>query len=233
MTQIDLRVVGLRKVMNGFVLSAEFCIPFSGRTVLSGVSGSGKTTLLRILAGLDPLKKGQDSGKIYLGDQEITNLSPQKRDIGYVFQDQALFLDLNVLENATFGLKVRGESRSQREKRGLEWLEKVGLRAIAYAPIDQLSGGERQRVAFVRALIWKPKLVLLDEPFSALDKDSRERLRKELLSLHQLWPVPLLLVTHDEGDAEVVATARLNLRLSEDSKVRTVSQILTKQLRVE
>jgi ABC-type Fe3+/spermidine/putrescine transport system ATPase subunit len=227
----DLRVEGLLKYLGDFALQADFSIGVGERAALLGKSGSGKTTLLRVLAGLEALSGPADAGNIYLGQREITALSPQKRNVGLVFQDQALFGGLNVLENVTFGLRMRGVGKEERDSLALPWLEKVGLKNLVRAPVGQLSGGEKQRVAFIRALIWRPHLVLLDEPFSALDSELRSVLRNELVELHKLWPAPLLFVTHDETDIQAVATVRLNLSWEtssgSSSSVRRVSRVLT------
>ncbi len=218
-----LRVENLSKSLGGFRIEANFTLKVGEIAALLGKSGSGKTTLLRIIAGLESLSAPQDQGQIYLGNQEITNFAPQKREIGFVFQDQALFSGFNVIENVTFGLRMRGVPRKVRDELARSWLDKVGLKSRILSPVDQLSGGEKQRVAWVRALIWKPKLLLLDEPFSALDREMKMILRNELRELHRLWPVPLLWVTHDEGDVESLATTVLSLSLNSDSSVRTVT----------
>jgi ABC-type Fe3+/spermidine/putrescine transport system ATPase subunit len=207
----DLRVKNLRKHLEPFVLEADFSVHVGERAALVGESGSGKTTLLRILAGLDFLKGSNDGGEIFLGTQKITSLPAQKRNMGMVFQDSTLFPHLNVLENVTFGLRMRGVSRQKREEQALFWLEKVDLASRLTTPIVKLSGGEKQRVSFLRALIWKPQVLLLDEPFSSLDFQLRDRLRKELVDLHQIWPVPLILVTHDQQDVSAIATVRFEM----------------------
>ena len=131
-----------------------------------------------------------------------------------------MFPSLSVVENAFFGLRMRGVPKDQCEAEALIWLERVGLKSLATASVDTLSGGERQRVAFVRALIWKPRLMLLDEPFSALDTALRATLRHELVELHKLWPVPLLFVTHDQADFEAVATLQLKFEEADSGKLR-------------
>lgn len=206
----SLKVQNLSLKVADFILKADFQIHEGSRTVLMGRSGSGKTTLLRWMAGLEQLGPG-DTGSLYLGSQDLTQLPPQKREAGVIFQEFSLFPELSVLENATFALRIRGMSFEKRKALAQPWLEKVDLWRFADQEVSCLSGGESQRVAFVRALIWKPKFLLLDEPFSALDTQLRKRMRKELIELHQLWPVPLLMVTHDEVDRDELATQTLLL----------------------
>ncbi len=214
-------VNGLVKLIRGPVpgagleLRADFAVAGGERAALLGSSGSGKTTLLRLLAGLDRA----DSGRILLDGREITALAPEKRDIGVIFQEQALFPALDVLDNVTFGLRMRGVQAGEREAQGMEWLERVGLASKARSNVNVLSGGERQRVAFARAVSWKPRALLLDEPFSALDPSLRSALRQELLRLHSLWPVPLLLVTHDEADVAELATRRLRIDVQGEKRI--------------
>jgi len=219
----SLQVENLTKQVGDFILDAHFTVAAGERAILLGPSGSGKTTLLRILAGLEPLCPPRDCGKIRLGDTEITHLPPQERDIAFVFQDATLFPAMNVLENVTFALKMRGISAEERGAQADHWLEKVDLKAKKYSGVTHLSGGEKQRVAFVRALIWKPRLILLDEPFSALDTQLRELLRKELLDLHKLWPAPLVLVTHDRADIQAVGTVKLSLSSIKNSSDKNAS----------
>jgi ABC-type sugar transport system ATPase subunit len=212
-----LRIENLRKRVldssGDFTLAADFSLGQGERAALIGKSGIGKTTLLRLVAGLEPL----DSGRVWIGGHDVTAWAPQKRRVGFVFQEAALFPSLDVLGNVIFGLSQQGVPRSEAEKQGLEWLEKVELLDKARSSIGTLSGGEAQRVAFARALIWKPQLILLDEPFSALDAELRQGLRLQLLRLHEQWPVPLLLVSHDAQDLEAIANVRLTLRAVSES----------------
>jgi putative spermidine/putrescine transport system ATP-binding protein len=203
-----LKIEGLRKRIGTVELKLDLEVPPGARLVITGSSGSGKTTFLRILAGLDSL----DSGQIWLGNRNITQLPVHQRDIGYIFQEAALFESMNVIENAAFGLRMRGMAKTARRGVVIPWLERVGLASLAERSVHRLSGGERQRVAFVRALAWKPKLLLLDEPFSAMDPALRGVLRDELLALHRDWPVPLIFVTHDPEDAKVLATSQYSFQ---------------------
>lgn len=207
----ELRVQGVQKQIADFVLTADFSIQPGQRAVLMGRSGSGKTTLIRLIAGLESLSEHQDQGRIWLGKEDVTELPAQKREMGVLFQDLGLFPALNVLENVTFALRIRGFSREKREAEAISWLQKVGLEKKIHSRIDRLSGGEAQRVAWVRALIWKPRALLLDEPFSALDRELRTVLRSQLLELHRLWPVPMILVSHDPEDLQQVATQQLRV----------------------
>ncbi|MEI8032962.1 MAG: sulfate ABC transporter ATP-binding protein [Chlorobiaceae bacterium] len=168
---------------------------------LLGPSGCGKTTLLRIIAGLE----GADSGKIILEGKDTTNLSPREKNVGFVFQHYALFRRLNVFENVAFGLKVlerkNRPSKSEINDRVEHLLKLVQMEwAIKRYP-SQLSGGQRQRVALARALAVNPKVLLLDEPFSALDAKVRQELRRWLRKLHEEIHVTSIFVTHDQEEA--------------------------------
>lgn len=203
---MSLKVENLRaRIGDSFTLHASFEVAQGQCAGLVGPSGSGKTSLLRVLAGLEP----QLEGRISLDGRDLARLPTERRDIGYVFQEQALFPALTVAENAAFGLKIRGVGKDERMSMVMPWLERVGLASRASSEVTGLSGGERQRVALVRALVWKPGLLLLDEPFSALDPSLRQGVREALLELHRLWPVPMILVTHDESDLASLATARI------------------------
>ncbi len=222
---VPLRVENLVKKIGDFTLRAQFTIGVGERTALIGTSGIGKTSLLRTIAGLEPLRR-EDRGHIFLGEKELTFLSPQARQIGFVFQDSALFSGMNVLENIIFGLRVRGVGRKEREEQGQQWLQRIGLNSRGRASVESLLGGEKQRVAFARALIWKPQLLLLDEPFSSLDAKLKQDLAGHLVELHRHWPVPMILVSHDEMDLQWIATSRLYLSATVGA-VRQVSRELT------
>jgi len=172
---------------------------------LLGPSGCGKTTLLRLIAGLET----PDAGSIHLHGHDVTRLDARHRGVGFVFQHYALFRQMTVFENIAFGLRVRPPSsrpaeaalRAQVER----FLDLVQLGALAQRYPDQLSGGQRQRVALARALIIEPKVLLLDEPFGALDAQVRRRLRRWLRHLHDELHVTTVLVTHDQDEALDVA----------------------------
>lgn len=208
--------------LESFTVKANLTVQVGERIGLIGKSGSGKTTLLRALAGLGSV----DSGKMFLGSDEITHIPPAARGVGMVFQDQNLISSLNVLENATFGLRMKKMPRNERHRLGKEWLTRVGLASKIGSSVSDLSGGEKQRIAFVRALIWKPRYLLLDEPFSALDPEARSALRSELKELHQLWPAPLILVSHDEADLKALVTHSFKIEWTPESPVRQLTPVV-------
>lgn len=164
---------------------------------LLGPSGSGKTTLLMSIAGFsDP-----DSGSIRIDDQEILHLAPDKRNIGMVFQNYALFPNMSVGENVAYSLKLRKVARAEREERVKRALAAVQMSGFADRRIDQLSGGQRQRIAVARAIVFEPNIVLMDEPLSALDKKLREEMQIELKHLHRRLERTIVYVTHDQKEA--------------------------------
>ncbi len=164
---------------------------------LLGPSGSGKSTVLRLIAGLE----SPDNGVIEVNGEDVTKIPVQKRKVGFVFQHYALFRHMSNLENVAFGLKVRGVSKIEREKKANELLRLVGLSGYGNRMPSQLSGGQRQRVALARALAPEPGLLLLDEPFGALDARLRKELRGWLKKLHQRIKLTTLMVTHDQEEA--------------------------------
>src|SRR3984893_593670 len=165
--------------------------------VLLGPSGGGKSTVLRMIAGLIP----PDEGTIQLAGRDVTGLPPQKRDVGFVFQNYSIFRHMTVGENIEFGLKIRGAPAAQREQRREELLDLVGLGGLAARYESQLSGRQRQRVALARALAYEPAVLLLDEPFGALDVKIRSQLRQSLREVQKTLGVTTVLVTHDQDEA--------------------------------
>src|SRR6195952_3363735 len=170
-------------------------------TALLGPSGSGKSTLLRVIAGLEV----PESGSVILEDRDVTRLAPQQRDIGFVFQHYAAFKHLSVRENVAFGLKVRKRPKAEIKEKVDELLGIVGLGGYQERYPSQLSGGQRQRMALARALAIEPKVLLLDEPFGALDANVRAELRAWLRRLHDEVHVTTVLVTHDQEEAMELA----------------------------
>ncbi|MBW4438531.1 MAG: ATP-binding cassette domain-containing protein [Pleurocapsa minor GSE-CHR-MK-17-07R] len=169
--------------------------------VLLGASGSGKSTLLRLIAGLLPA----DTGHIYLNEDEVTHVSPQKRGIGFVFQNYSLFRHMTVAQNIDFGLSIRGQGKAERAQRVQELLELIDLPGYGERVPSQLSGGQQQRVALARALAYEPKVLLLDEPFGALDVKIRAQLRQSLREIQQRLGLTAILVTHDQEEAFDIA----------------------------
>ncbi|HEY6931937.1 MAG TPA: sulfate ABC transporter ATP-binding protein [Marmoricola sp.] len=176
-------------------------LPTGQLTALLGPSGGGKSTLLRIIAGLETA----DAGSVRIEGVEATHLPPQKRNVGFVFQHYAAFKHLSVARNVAFGLEVRRRPRAEVQRRVAELLELVHLTQFADRLPAQLSGGQRQRMALARALAVEPSVLLLDEPFGALDAQVRKELREWLRRLHDEVPVTTVFVTHDQEEALEVA----------------------------
>jgi sulfate transport system ATP-binding protein len=176
-------------------------IPTGQLTALLGPSGGGKSTLLRIIAGLEQA----DAGRIEIEGRDATDLPPQKRNVGFVFQHYAAFKHLSVARNVAFGLEIRKRPKDEVRRRVQELLELVHLEQFADRLPAQLSGGQRQRMALARALAVEPSVLLLDEPFGALDAKVRKELRDWLRRLHDEVHVTTVFVTHDQEEALEVA----------------------------
>jgi sulfate/thiosulfate transport system ATP-binding protein len=170
-------------------------------TALLGPSGSGKSTLLRVIAGLET----PDVGEVFISGREATAVAPQKRGVGFVFQHYAPFTHMTVWDNIAFGLTIRRRPKEEIHARVTELLELVQLKGLGRRYPSQLSGGQRQRMALARALAAEPELLLLDEPFGALDARVRKELREWLLRLHDEMHVTTIFVTHDQEEALEVA----------------------------
>ena len=170
-------------------------------TALLGPSGGGKSTLLRVIAGLE----APDSGKVLIAGSDATNTPPQRRNVGFVFQHYAAFKHMTVAKNVAFGLTIRKRPKEEIESRVDELLKLVHLDGFAHRYPSQLSGGQRQRMALARALAVQPRVLLLDEPFGALDATVRKELRAWLRRLHDEVHVTTVFVTHDQEEAMEVA----------------------------
>ena len=168
---------------------------------LVGPSGSGKTTLLRVVAGII----AADRGTVRIDGVDVTGAPTHRRDVGMVFQDNQLFPHLSTLDNVTFGLKMAGRSRNERDDAGRRWLERVGLAGFGDRRVTELSGGEAKRVALARTLATEPSVVLLDEPLTGLDRELHDRLAVDLAALLRETAMTALLVTHDHDEADIVA----------------------------
>src|SRR5947208_8447139 len=165
--------------------------------VLLGSSGSGKSTILRMIAGLaEPT-----SGRILLHGRDVTYLTPQKRGTGFVFQNYSIFRHMSVGENIEFGLKIRKVPREERTRKREQLLDLVGLTGLGNRYAHQISGGQQQRVALARGLAYEPNVLLLDEPFGALDVKIRTQLRRSLKEIQDRLAVTTILVTHDQEEA--------------------------------
>jgi sulfate transport system ATP-binding protein len=198
-----IRVRGVSKRFGTFVAVDDVSIdmPDGELTALLGPSGSGKSTLLRIIAGLET----PDGGEVWLGERNVTRVSPQERGVGFVFQHYAPFKHMTVFDNVAFGLTVRKKPKAEREKKVHELLRLVQIDQFADRYPSQLSGGQRQRMALARALAVEPEVLLLDEPFGALDARVRKELRVWLRKLHDETHVTTVFVTHDQEEAMDVA----------------------------
>src|SRR6266508_4774760 len=176
-------------------------VPTGSLTALLGPSGSGKSTLLRIIAGLER----PDAGEVHIAEEDVTGHAPQERGIGFVFQHYAAFKHMTVHQNVAFGLKIRKRPKDEIKARVHELLELVQLEGYAHRYPSQLSGGQRQRMGLARALAVDPKVLLLDEPFGALDARVRKELRVWLRRVHDETHTTTVIVTHDQEEAMEVA----------------------------
>ncbi len=194
---MSLRLKDVVKEYPDFKLRIDLRVNKGELVTILGPSGCGKTTTLRVIAGfITP-----DKGNIFVSDRSIEHLPPHKRQIGIVFQDYALFPNLNVLDNIAFGLKMQRVKRILREAKARKLLKLVHLEEYGGRKISQLSGGEQQRVALARALATEPRLLLLDEPLSALDAKLRKGLRGEIRRIQRELAITTLYITHDQEEA--------------------------------
>lgn len=168
---------------------------------LLGPSGCGKSTLLRCLAGLEEVTEG----KIYLDGKDITNVSPRERDMGMVFQQYSLFPNMTVLENVEFGMKLKKVDKQEMQERAEDMLGIVGLKDKMYSYPANLSGGQQQRAALARAIVTQPKVLLLDEPLSAIDALLRKSLQSEIRRIQRELNITAIFVTHDQEEAMVMS----------------------------
>ncbi|MBP2303592.1 ABC transporter ATP-binding protein [Azospirillum picis] len=198
---VPVRLEGCSKTWPGGARALEpldLAIHGGETIVFLGPSGCGKTTTLRLIAGLESPDPG---GRVLFGDEDVTALPIERRNVGMVFQSYALFPNMTVAENVAYGLKVRKVSRGERAARVGEMLDLMHLGEFAGRRIDQLSGGQRQRVALARALVVRPRVLLLDEPLTALDAKLRDSLRLEIDRLLRTLGITAVYVTHDQGEA--------------------------------
>jgi sulfate/thiosulfate transport system ATP-binding protein len=200
---MGITVVDVTKKFGDFVAldDVSVAIPEGSLTALLGPSGSGKSTLLRVIAGLE----APETGQVLLGEEDVTRRPARARGVGMVFQHYAAFKHMTVWDNVAFGLQIRKRSKAEIRRRVHELLELVQLEGLAKRYPAQLSGGQRQRMALARALAVEPQVLLLDEPFGALDARVRKELRGWLRRLHDEVHVTTIIVTHDQEEAMEVA----------------------------
>ncbi|MBN9362016.1 MULTISPECIES: sulfate/molybdate ABC transporter ATP-binding protein [unclassified Devosia] len=200
---MDIRVDTVRKEFSHYPALNDVSLEVKSSELIAllGPSGSGKTTLLRLIAGLEM----PTAGRIFFGDEDASSKTVQERNVGFVFQAYALFRNMTVLDNISFGLKVRPRAtrppKAEIRRRAMELLELVQLGGLEKRFPQQLSGGQRQRVALARALAIEPRVLLLDEPFGALDAQVRKELRKWLREIHDRTGHTTVFVTHDQEEA--------------------------------
>ncbi|TIC80077.1 sulfate ABC transporter ATP-binding protein [Nocardioides sp. GY 10127] len=220
---MSIEVRGVSKRFGDFVAldDVNVSLPTGQLTALLGPSGGGKSTLLRIIAGLD----SADSGTVTIEGTDATHLPPQRRNVGFVFQHYAVFKHMTVAKNVAFGLEIRKRPKAEIKKRVDELLDLVHLGQFAHRLPSQLSGGQRQRMALARALAVEPSVLLLDEPFGALDAKVRKELREWLRRLHDEVPVTTVFVTHDQEEALEVADEIVVVNQGRIEQVGTPDQL--------
>ena len=188
---------------------------------LLGSPGCGKTTTLRIIAGLEQA----DEGKVWLNGEDITGLVPNKRNVNTVFQRYALFPHLNVFDNIAFGLRIAKMPEEEIRERVTEMLQMINLAGYEKSPITKLSGGEQQRVAIARALVNHPRVLLLDEPLSALDLKLRKEMQRELKAIQQRVGITFVFVTHDQEEALTMSDTVVVLNKGRIQQIGTPTDI--------
>jgi sulfate transport system ATP-binding protein len=227
---MSIEIRGVTKAFGTFaaVKNVSLEIPDGELVALLGPSGSGKTTLLRIIAGLEI----QDSGAVWMSGADVTTMPARTRNVGFVFQHYALFKHMNIFENVAFGLRVMGResrpSNAEIESRVHELLRLVQLDGLGRRFPSQLSGGQRQRAALARALAVEPRVLLLDEPFGALDAKVRQGLRAWLRRLHDEIHVTSILVTHDQEEALEVADRIVVMNQGRIEQIGTPEEVFHK-----
>lgn len=218
-----IRIESLGVALGGFMLQdINLEIDEGEYFIILGPTGAGKTVLLEAIAGLHPIAKGQ----IWSGEREVTKLSPEKRGIGFVYQDQQLFPHLSVKDNIAFGLKMAKRPKEEMEARIAAMAELHGIEHLLERSPENLSGGERQKVALARALITEPEILLLDEPLSAVDLETREQMQRDLQRIQRRLKVTTIHVTHDFEEAVALGQRVAILNQGRIAQVGTPEEVL-------
>lgn len=225
MSDIYIKMQEVDKAFHGFLASQNitFGIEKGHIAALLGPSGSGKTTILRMIAGLTQ----PDCGQVCIAGKCINHVPADKRDIGFVFQNYSLFRHMNIFDNVAFGLKVKKKKKVEINRRVTELLELVGLSNLRECYPYQLSGGQRQRVAFARAVATNPQVLLLDEPFAAIDRQIRKELRVWLRDMIKKLGITSIFVTHDQEEAMELADDIIVINQGKIEQIGTPFQLYT------
>ncbi len=208
----------LLKKLNYFSLDIDFTME-NELLVIEGASGAGKTTILNCLAGIVTPDEGviNVDGRILFSHDDKINVPAEKRNIGYLFQNYALFPHMTVKQNVLYGLKNKKSYRARTEKKELleyagYMMETLGISHLADKNATAISGGEKQRVALARAMVTKPSLLLLDEPFSALDENTKQKIYDEFMAFRETLKIPTILITHNHRETELFADINITLK---------------------
>lgn len=215
--------VNIAKGLNQFNLQVEFNLE-NGLTGLMGASGSGKSMTLKCIAGIELPDCGKIvlDGKVLFDSEAKVNLPPQKRNVGYLFQSYALFPNMNVMENILCGLQAKGLSDAEANARAQKLVEKFKLQGLEKSYPRQLSGGQKQRVALARLLAAEPEVILLDEPFSALDEDLKEDLQRELRAALAEFGGVALLVSHNKSEIKKLCNSAYVIKQGQVAKASEI-----------
>ncbi len=215
--------VNIAKRLNQFNLQVEFNLE-NGLTGLMGASGSGKSMTLKCIAGIELPDNGKIvlDGKVLFDSEAKVNLLPQKRNVGYLFQSYALFPNMNVVENILCGLQAKGLSDAEANARAQKLVEKFKLQGLEKSYPRQLSGGQKQRVALARLLAAEPEVILLDEPFSALDEDLKEDLQRELRAALAEFGGVALLVSHNKSEIKKLCNSAYVIKQGQVAKASEI-----------
>jgi thiamine transport system ATP-binding protein len=207
MSYLRVEQIGVRFDTIEILRQATLRVERAEVVALLGPSGSGKSTLLRVIAGI----LRPDSGRVWIGTDDITSLPAHQRGVGMVFQDNQLFPHMSTIDNVAYGLRVAGVGKVERHERGAAWLDRVGLAGFERRNVTELSGGEAKRVALARTLATEPSVVLLDEPLTGLDRELHDHLATQLAQLLVEHSITAVLVTHDPAEADVVASRSVRM----------------------